>query len=116
MATPLQTGRPQLTDDQLQDARLLRAVVPQHVVYRTLAAETVVLNIETGMYYGLNETAGRMMQVLESSPTLHDALHRLIAEFGVPEEALAPDLLALCNDLGAKGLIEFQLATTGTDF
>ena len=34
---------------------------PQHVVYRSFPSETVVLNLQTGSYHGLNATAGRML-------------------------------------------------------
>ena len=111
MITPVSLNRPVLSDDQLQDATRVTARIPQHVVYRTMANETVVLNIQTGMYYGLNESAGRMLEILERSASLHVALHTLVAELGVSEETLAPDLLGFCNDLGAKGLIEFVLVS-----
>ena len=39
------------------------ASVPQHVVYRRFAAETVVLNLETGTYHGLNATGARMLEL-----------------------------------------------------
>jgi DNA-binding CsgD family transcriptional regulator len=42
-----------------------RVRVPQHVVHRAFPARTVVLNLETGKYHGLNPTAGRMLTALE---------------------------------------------------
>jgi hypothetical protein len=43
----------------------MKATVPPHVVYRNLVSETVVLDLKAGVYYGLNSTAGRMLEALE---------------------------------------------------
>ena len=36
-----------------------KAVVPEHVVYRTFVSETVVLNLQSGHYHGINTSGGR---------------------------------------------------------
>ena len=46
----------------------MKARVPENVVHRQFAAETVILNLDTGLYHGLNVTGGRMMEVLDRSP------------------------------------------------
>ena len=38
--------------------------VPDHVVYRDFAEQTVVLNLRTGRYHGLNETSSQMLDAL----------------------------------------------------
>ena len=43
--------------------------LPDHVVYRSFALETVVVNLERGVYHGLNPTAGRMLESLEQAPS-----------------------------------------------
>jgi hypothetical protein len=82
--------------------------VPQHVVYRTLATETVALNVQTGMYYGLNQTAGRMLEVLERAGDLDAALAQLVPELEAPEERIRSDIIGLCIYLESKGLIEVE--------
>ncbi len=83
-----------------------RIRIPQHVVYRSLASETVVLNVQTGIYYGLNQTAGRMLEVLDRSADVEAAIVELAAEFDMPSDVIREDLLGLCSDLEKKGLIE----------
>ena len=82
--------------------------IPPHVVYRTFALETVVVNLEKGQYHGLNPTAGRMLEVLERSPTVREAAARLATEYGQPAEAMEADLCAFCSDLLERGLIELR--------
>ena len=36
--------------------------VPDHVVYRDFAEQTVALNLHTGRYHGLNETSAEMLE------------------------------------------------------
>jgi hypothetical protein len=83
-----------------------RIAIPSYVVYRTFVTETVALNIETGQYHGLNTTAGRMLETLERRGTVSAAVEPLAEEFEQPVERIRSDLLALCTNLRARGLIE----------
>ena len=51
-----------------EDILSARPAVPDHVVYREFVNETVVLNLETGTYHGLNPSGGRMLEALGSAP------------------------------------------------
>jgi hypothetical protein len=82
------------------------AQLPQHVVYRSFVAETVVLNLRTGKYHGLNQTAGRMLEALESSASVGAAIPELAREYEVDEAKIESDLVALCRKLLERGLIE----------
>ena len=90
-----------------------RVHLPQHVVYRSFVAETVVLNLNTGRYHGLNVTAGEMLEVLEAAPSVRDAvgslarLHR--QELGV----IRADVCSLCRMLLDRGLIELDAPEQG---
>jgi Coenzyme PQQ synthesis protein D (PqqD) len=93
---------PTLSDQELLQAR---ARLPQHVVHRSFVAETVVLNLRTGKYHGLNPTAGKMLDALEVAPTVEDAVLVLAEQYGVGEEQIRSDLLALARGLLKRGLI-----------
>jgi coenzyme PQQ synthesis protein D (PqqD) len=85
-----------------------RALVPQHVVYRAFAHETVVLNLQTGKYHGLNPTAARFLEALEREPTIRDAAQRLAEEYARPPDEMEIDICAFCSDLLQRGLIELR--------
>jgi Coenzyme PQQ synthesis protein D (PqqD) len=80
--------------------------VPQHVVYRTFPSETVVLNLQTGKYHGLNPTAGRMLETLEQADSVLDAAAIAAAEYEQPQAATERDMCELCNALLGRGLVE----------
>jgi Coenzyme PQQ synthesis protein D (PqqD) len=92
----------------LSTSELLSARVrmPQHVVHRSFVAETVVLNLNTGQYHGLNPTAGRMLEAIDAAPSTGAAVPELAREYGVEEEQIKSDLIALCQGLLERGLIE----------
>jgi Coenzyme PQQ synthesis protein D (PqqD) len=86
------------------DAACVR--IPQHVVHRSFPAETVVLNLQTGQYHGLNTTAGRMLQELERAASVADAITALERIYDQPREVLEGDVRELCQALRERGLIE----------
>jgi hypothetical protein len=81
--------------------------MPRHAVYRAFAHETVVLNLETGKYHGLNPTAGRMLERLEGAISVSAAAELLVQDYGRGLEEIQRDLYELCLDLRARGLLEF---------
>ncbi|HZV74507.1 MAG TPA: PqqD family protein [Conexibacter sp.] len=83
-----------------------RVSVPQHVVHRSFAAETVVLNLETGRYHGLNHSAGRMLVALERHGAVRAAAAEVAAEFDRPVDEIERDLCELCGQLSERGLLE----------
>jgi Coenzyme PQQ synthesis protein D (PqqD) len=96
------------TMSQLSDQQLLevRARLPQHVVHRSFVSETVVLNLRTGRYHGLNPTAGTMLDALDVASTVADAVPVLAGEYGIEQAEIQSDLLALTRGLLERGLIE----------
>jgi hypothetical protein len=80
--------------------------VPQHVVYRSFPSETVVLNLQTGKYHGLNATAGRMLDALERAVSVGDAVAALSEDYEQERELLEHDVCELCGLLLERGLIE----------
>jgi hypothetical protein len=83
-----------------------QVAVPHHVVHRAFPTETVVLNLETGKYHGLNPVAGRMLEILEQLGSVSESAIRLAREFEQPLERIEQDLSRLCADLHERGLIE----------
>jgi Coenzyme PQQ synthesis protein D (PqqD) len=83
-----------------------QVAIPHHVVHRTFPTETVVLNLETGTYHGLNPVAGRMLELLEQLGSVSECAERLASEFQQPLERIEQDLGQLCADLLERGLIE----------
>lgn len=99
---PTQPSRPADVDALLDR----QARVPEHVVFREFAQETVVLNLQTGQYHGLNPTGGLMLKAVEQAASLRAAAAALSAELPVGAETIERDLLKFCRALSKRGLIE----------
>jgi hypothetical protein len=95
------------------EAPTARIRIPQHVVHRPFAHETVVLNLESGQYHGLNPTAGQILAELERTGTVEATVAAMAAQHDVGVEQLRQDVNALCVSLAERGLIEIdgKLAT-----
>jgi len=87
-----------------------RVTIPQHVVFRAFVEETVVLNLESGRYHGLNPTAGRMLELLGELGEVDAVAKRLADETGAPAERVVADLQDFCSSLAERGLIEVESA------
>lgn len=75
------------------------------VVFRELEREAVILNLETGVYFGLNATGTRMWHLIEEHRRLDHVLASLEREFDAPAAQLETDLLTWVSELEDRGLL-----------
>ena len=78
---------------------------PDHVLVRELGGESLLLNLESETYFGLDDVGTRMWTLLVDSPSIEHALAALQHEYGVDESTLRRDLAALLNELLEHGLL-----------
>ena len=78
----------------------------QHVVWARQADATVLLDVERGQYYTLNEVASRTWELLVAGEPLIEILRCLGDEFEVTAETLQADTAALLRRLVDAELIE----------
>ena len=92
------------------DVRYMGATVrvPNHIVRRSFPAETIVLDLEAGVYHGLNHVAGRMLELLEELGRVRAVADRLASEYDHPKAQIQRDLCRVCQDLVERGLIELE--------
>jgi coenzyme PQQ synthesis protein D (PqqD) len=92
----------------------MRAVVPAHVLIRRLDGESVLLNLESERYFGLDATDTRMWELATSQPSIALAFEKLHEEFEVEPEMLRDHLDHLLNRLVENGLLQMLPADVGT--
>jgi hypothetical protein len=89
--------------DELLDQRVS---VPSHVVRRSFADEVIVLNLDSGQYHGLNETAQVIVDRLDAGDTPREAARNLATQAGAPIERVEADVRELVECLLERGLVE----------
>ena len=79
--------------------------IPDEVIFRELDGEAVVLNLDTGIYFGLDAVGTRIWRLLVERKPLKAVLDSLIDEYEAPPDRLQRDLLAFVERLDDKGLL-----------
>src|SRR4051794_21324074 len=87
--------------------------IPAHVVFRALGNETVLLNVRTGQYHGLDEVGSRFFAVMTEASDLAAASAILAAEYEQPPERIEADLEGFCQELQGLALIELAPPASG---
>ena len=82
-----------------------RISIPDEVVFRELDGEGVVLNVESGIYFGLDDVGTRIWQWLATLPTLTAVRAAMHDCYDAPAMQLDADLLAFVEQLRDKGLV-----------
>lgn len=82
-----------------------RVTVPDDVLISHLQEESVILNLDSEKYFGLDDVGTRFLSVLTSSESIEAAYERLRNEYDVDPQILRNDLLSLVNNLIDQGLL-----------
>ena len=82
-----------------------KVTIPDGVLVRELAGESVLLNLNSESYFGLDEVGTRMWAALGTSPSIEVALDTLLAEYAVEPEVLRADLHNFIQKLVELGLL-----------
>ncbi len=82
-------------------------VQAKHQVSCDLGGEVVLLNLENGMYYGLDPVGARIWNLIQKPKNVNDIRDVLLKEYDVEPARCEQDLLALLKRLADEGLIEW---------
>jgi hypothetical protein len=93
-------------EGQLSDTTEVTAT--ESALATTLDGEAVILETESGTYYGLNEVATQIWDELDDGATVQDLVAQIRAEYDVSEEQCRADLVAVLEDLAENGLVTFS--------
>lgn len=83
----------------------MKLIIPKNVTWKNLEKGVVVLNIEKGTYYALNETATRIWNFLVQGKDIHFVEADMIEAFDVDESALKKDIAETLAYLREEALL-----------
>ena len=92
-----------------------RVKVPDDILISTLQSESVILNLNSERYFGLDEVGTRFLSVLSSSNSIQAAYDVLLDEYEVDAEVLRQDLASLIERLAEHGVVEITRANVTGD-
>jgi Coenzyme PQQ synthesis protein D (PqqD) len=85
-----------------------RVAVNPNQVSSDLVGEAVILNLQSGTYYGLNAVGASVWNLIQSPKTVDQIREVLLEEYDVAPEVCDRDLHQLLEDLHNVGLIEIS--------
>lgn len=85
-----------------------RITTPDGVLFREIAGEAVLLNLNSESYFGLDEIGTRLWAALTTSPSIEAAHRVLLDEFEVEADILRADLDAFIAKLVEAGLVAVE--------
>ena len=79
--------------------------VPPQVMARTVGDETVILDLASGTYFGLDPVGARIWELMGEGKPLVEICDQMLEEYEVSREELERDTLRLAQELADQGLI-----------
>ena len=81
-----------------------------NVISQEVAGETVLLDLDSEHYFGLDSVGTRIWQLIEEKGNLQAIVDQLLSEYDVGEDQLLEDLEALITQVADIGLVSLQPA------
>ncbi|HKO96943.1 MAG TPA: PqqD family protein [Pyrinomonadaceae bacterium] len=86
-----------------------RVKVQDEVLISGLQGESVILNLNSERYFGLDEVGTRFLTLLSEADSIQAAYDALLEEYEVEPEVLRRDLTALLDELVEQGLVKVSV-------
>jgi hypothetical protein len=83
-----------------------RVRIPADVVHKKVADETVLLDLDAGVYFGLDPVGTRVWEILAGQGDLRLVVETMVREYDAAPDDIARDVLDLIQRLAEKGLVE----------
>ncbi len=83
-----------------------RLRIPDSTLFRDLDGEAMLVDVESGKYFGLNETGSEIWRLLVEGLPTEEIPSRLVESFDVTLEAATAGVEGLVRELRAHGLAE----------
>ncbi|MEL6581826.1 MAG: PqqD family protein [Cyanobacteria bacterium J06621_12] len=75
-------------------------------LYSEIDSEAVILDVNSGTYFGLNEVSNRIWQLLQTPASESAIIEQILAEYDVSPEEAKKDLHNLLEEMLSTGLVE----------
>jgi len=78
------------------------------VKHRELESESVLLNLDNGNYYTLNETGTFFWSLIDGKSSVKQLIDKVLEKFDVDKEGALKDISDLVSSLKKEGLVELH--------
>ena len=82
-----------------------KPTIPPQVMSRVVGDDTVLLDLESGMYFGVDGVAKRIWESISEGRNLGETAEVIASEYEVDEAQAQADVLKFVTDLAERGLL-----------
>ncbi len=82
-----------------------RVSIPDGVMAREVGEQTVILDLASGMYFGLDEVGTYAWRLLEQGRTLEEVCVAMASAYEASRDEIERDLLELVGQLEGRNLV-----------
>jgi hypothetical protein len=82
-----------------------RLSIPPQVMSRLVGDETVLLNLSSGTYFGLDKVGKRIWETVSDGQDLAQTIAVITSEFDVDEDQAEADVIEFTSELVERGLL-----------
>lgn len=83
-----------------------KVTIPPEVMARQVGDETVILDLASGTYFGLDAVGARMWELLGEGSTLAHVCEVMLDEYDVSRDQIEDDLLRISEEMRGQGLLK----------
>jgi len=87
-----------------------KIVLSDDVISQEVSGETVLLDLASENYFGLDEVGTRIWQLIQQNGDLEFIVKTLLDEYDVAEDTLKSDVDKLLTEISDLGLIKIEAA------
>jgi hypothetical protein len=81
-------------------------VIPVQVMSRLVGDETVLMDLSTGIYFGLDGVGKRIWETIAEGKNLSAVVEVIAAEYEVDEDRAQADVIEFVSDLVERSLLK----------
>jgi len=82
--------------------------ISSEVLTQEVGGETVILDLKSEGYFGLDEIGTRMWQLIQEQKNLQSVTETMLNEYDVDPDQLKTDIKNLLNELVKSGLVDIE--------
>ena len=80
----------------------------KEVVWRTLGDDCILLHLDSGIYYTLNEEGRILWEALDGKNKLVEILSKMMEQYDIDAETIQKDIMEIMEDLIKEDLVKYD--------
>lgn len=97
---------PQVDEEDVTESTTVVATDEQ--LSTTIDGEAVILQLESGRYYGFNEVASRIWELVQEPRTIGEVRDEVLSTYDVSSDRCTQDVRSILSEMAAADLIEID--------